>query len=138
MWPATERRRVSNGTNHRVVLQVRDKKLLRVLDDFRFVDADQALTIAGFTSLSRTRARLALLVRGGHLGRFHVGDRKSTRLNSSHLVISYAVFCLKKQKSTNWRQLLRTAAKEVRGRSLAAKTRGRCTARPPGTSRVAV
>src|SRR5688500_19436254 len=25
-----------------------------------------------------------------------VGDRKSTRLNSSHLVISYAVFCLKK------------------------------------------
>src|SRR5688500_19501428 len=25
-------------------------------------------------------------------------DRKSTRLNSSHLVISYAVFCLKKQK----------------------------------------
>src|SRR2546426_5621754 len=28
----------------------------------------------------------------------HVGDRKSTRLNSSHLVISYAVFCLKKKK----------------------------------------
>src|SRR2546426_5475838 len=28
------------------------------------------------------------------------GDRKSTRLNSSHLVISYAVFCLKKKKRT--------------------------------------
>src|SRR2546426_5930738 len=28
------------------------------------------------------------------------GDRKSTRLNSSHLVISYAVFCLKKKKNT--------------------------------------
>src|SRR2546426_7838614 len=27
------------------------------------------------------------------------GDRKSTRLNSSHLVISYAVFCLKKKKT---------------------------------------
>src|SRR5256885_16991146 len=27
-------------------------------------------------------------------------DRKSTRLNSSHLVISYAVFCLKKKKPT--------------------------------------
>src|SRR2546426_1830664 len=27
-----------------------------------------------------------------------VSDRKSTRLNSSHLVISYAVFCLKKKK----------------------------------------
>src|SRR5256885_10965695 len=30
----------------------------------------------------------------------HQADRKSTRLNSSHLVISYAVFCLKKKKST--------------------------------------
>src|SRR5256885_11871918 len=31
--------------------------------------------------------------------RDHRIDRKSTRLNSSHLVISYAVFCLKKKKS---------------------------------------
>src|ERR1022692_3184397 len=30
--------------------------------------------------------------------RFILSDRKSTRLNSSHLVISYAVFCLKKKK----------------------------------------
>src|SRR2546430_3903569 len=29
-----------------------------------------------------------------------VGDRKSTRLNSSHSQISYAVFCLKKKKSS--------------------------------------
>src|SRR5437773_9770540 len=28
-------------------------------------------------------------------------DRKSTRLNSSHITISYAVFCLKKKKKTN-------------------------------------
>src|SRR5690625_5739194 len=28
------------------------------------------------------------------------GDRKSTRLNSSHVAISYAVFCLKKKKKT--------------------------------------
>src|SRR5258708_17271282 len=28
-----------------------------------------------------------------------IGDRKSTRLNSSHQIISYAVFCLKKKKS---------------------------------------
>src|SRR5256885_10390321 len=33
--------------------------------------------------------------RGGQEG--GQGDRKSTRLNSSHLVISYAVFCLKKK-----------------------------------------
>src|SRR3712207_7157084 len=30
-----------------------------------------------------------------------VGDRKSTRLNSSHANISYAVFCLKKKKKKN-------------------------------------
>src|ERR1022692_4989088 len=34
---------------------------------------------------------------GVEYGMIHV-DRKSTRLNSSHLVISYAVFCLKKKK----------------------------------------
>src|SRR5256885_8840452 len=32
-------------------------------------------------------------------GLFTFTDRKSTRLNSSHLVISYAVFCLKKKKN---------------------------------------
>src|SRR2546422_2311878 len=35
--------------------------------------------------------------RGGHQG-VERGDRKSTRLNSSHGYISYAVFCLKKKK----------------------------------------
>src|SRR5256885_5507598 len=34
------------------------------------------------------------------------GDRKSTRLNSSHLVISYAVFCLKKKIARGWSRLL--------------------------------
>src|SRR2546426_5732428 len=33
------------------------------------------------------------------IGEFVAPDRKSTRLNSSHLVISYAVFCLKKKKN---------------------------------------
>src|SRR3712207_9113161 len=36
-------------------------------------------------------------VRDRH-GQVQVGDRKSTRLNSSHANISYAVFCLKKKK----------------------------------------
>src|SRR5256885_14716325 len=34
------------------------------------------------------------------LGKSHPINRKSTRLNSSHLVISYAVFCLKKKTTT--------------------------------------
>src|SRR5699024_12648913 len=35
----------------------------------------------------------------GMLGIAAIGDRKSTRLNSSHVSISYAVFCLKKKKT---------------------------------------
>src|SRR5471030_3351444 len=35
----------------------------------------------------------------------HFRDRKSTRLNSSHLGISYAVFCLKKKKNSNHRNI---------------------------------
>src|SRR5260221_763372 len=45
-----------------------------------------------------------LLTRGLHLSVEFTGgtvDRKSTRLNSSHTVISYAVFCLKKKKHTS-------------------------------------
>src|SRR5256885_10889124 len=42
------------------------------------------------------------LVRGGLSYR---EDRKSTRLNSSHLVISYAVFCLKKKKTSTVRHV---------------------------------
>src|SRR3712207_8963333 len=43
--------------------------------------------------LSRVAARL------GGIYHTHCRDRKSTRLNSSHANISYAVFCLKKNKS---------------------------------------
>src|SRR5256885_12467412 len=46
----------------------------------------------GFVDLGETHRQLLARV---HLVR---GDRKSTRLNSSHLVISYAVFCLKKKQ----------------------------------------
>src|SRR5258705_5549357 len=42
--------------------------------------------------------------------RLHL-DRKSTRLNSSHLGISYAVFCLKKKKNICARQLIDSCAR---------------------------
>src|SRR6266478_9524857 len=45
--------------------------------------------------LSRTRSRMSL------------GDRKSTRLNSSHSQISYAVFCLKKKKKQKYRTYIK-------------------------------
>src|SRR5437867_10641949 len=49
------------------------------------------------TLLSAHLADLARDVPAGHPGHGNV-DRKSTRLNSSHRTISYAVFCLKKKK----------------------------------------
>src|SRR5256885_8862527 len=56
---------------------------------------------AGTQSALLTRRTVDLLLGGAGEPRSveRVGaDRKSTRLNSSHLVISYAVFCLKKKK----------------------------------------
>src|SRR5437762_10364677 len=38
---------------------------------------------------------------GAEAGQLQEGDRKSTRLNSSHRCISYAVFCLKKKKKNS-------------------------------------
>src|SRR3712207_9472577 len=48
-------------------------------------------------------ARLAPSLPGCHVwpSTLAVPDRKSTRLNSSHANISYAVFCLKKKKTSN-------------------------------------
>src|SRR5205085_7872886 len=43
---------------------------------------------------------LGLFTRLGGLAGFGMADRKSTRLNSSHSQISYAVFCLKKKNKT--------------------------------------
>src|SRR3989442_9745928 len=47
------------------------------------------------------------LFAGGDHGAPKTLDRKSTRLNSSHVRISYAVFCLKKKKTTEWQQKAR-------------------------------
>src|SRR5437764_4965360 len=70
-------------------------------------------TLFPYTTLFRSRNSLSpkcvascsltsleRLLRGSNM----VRDRKSTRLNSSHRCISYAVFCLKKKKSTVYRE----------------------------------
>src|SRR5437762_8117237 len=69
-------------------------------------------TLFPYTTLFRSNALLLFLLVGGSrlsfqlirafiIGRNHTpnSDRKSTRLNSSHRCISYAVFCLKKKKN---------------------------------------
>src|SRR2546426_3561370 len=55
------------------------------------------LLITLYFGLSRRNPSSGLLL-GMVIGILQDRDRKSTRLNSSHLVISYAVFCLKKKK----------------------------------------
>src|SRR3712207_7016723 len=61
------------------------------------IEVDPAVVAAGKTGY---RVDPGPLERGGELLGVEVRDRKSTRLNSSHANISYAVFCLKK-KNTN-------------------------------------
>src|SRR2546426_2645293 len=76
-------------------------------------------TLFPYTTLFRSRQSRAQLVQSEKLASIgqmaaavahglrnpqaslRAADRKSTRLNSSHLVISYAVFCLKKKKIRN-------------------------------------
>src|SRR5205807_7455738 len=57
-------------------------------------------TLFPYTTLFRSLGRGPRRCRKADLGPSitRLRDRKSTRLNSSHLVISYAVFCLKKKK----------------------------------------
>src|SRR3989442_6220846 len=63
-------------------------------------------TLFPYTTLFRSQAQLVVeqCVRTaqviGRRGAAGGADRKSTRLNSSHVRISYAVFCLKKKKNT--------------------------------------
>src|SRR5690242_21173878 len=68
----------------------------QVGDDAAEVGVAAALTDAVDGALHHVRARLHR-----RQGVGHGEDRKSTRLNSSHMSISYAVFCLKKKTKYN-------------------------------------
>src|SRR5437660_2970378 len=64
-------------------------------------------------------------------------DRKSTRLNSSHVAISYAVFCLKKKKKTKMNYNLKIKSSNSNKRAYTNETSLRYTysKRSTGTSR---
>src|SRR5256885_8685691 len=66
----------------------------------RSVDREQGSRDGGVGSAPSIQKLCAVgdLLREGMPEGVLTRDRKSTRLNSSHLVISYAVFCLKKKK----------------------------------------
>src|SRR3712207_7081700 len=60
--------------------------------DRRTSDTDRRVQVVSLTGLGRAEFRT--------MAAEHEGDRKSTRLNSSHANISYAVFCLKKKNES--------------------------------------
>src|SRR5580698_11329361 len=77
-----------------------DRRSVSILLFFLMIRRPPRSTLFPYTTLFRSRRRSrdrggqALWDAGRHRGR----DRKSTRLNSSHMSSSYAVFCLKKKK----------------------------------------
>src|SRR5205807_10051454 len=73
---------------------------------FRFA-CELRRRLVGLSRLFSSRSQIVCDDRPRHQhnqGECQCQDRKSTRLNSSHLVISYAVFCLKKKKNKKTKQ----------------------------------
>src|SRR5258708_9797641 len=67
-------------------------------------------TLFPYTTLFRSQVGVDALGPGRQVAeavplQFLAQDRKSTRLNSSHQIISYAVFCLKKKKMTTYHKV---------------------------------
>src|ERR1035441_2885794 len=92
---------------HLILNRQLDQLLTRILphlDQGRMIRATRTEGLRGIdgvldSSARQMRWKTATAVRASFA--FLLLDRKSTRLNSSHLGISYAVFCLKKKKTTH-------------------------------------
>lgn len=67
------------GNNEGIILQDRDRHLLRELAVMRVVDREQAKCVAGFGSTTRANTRLLALTRAGLLRRFFLGTSASGR-----------------------------------------------------------
>ena len=74
---------------HAEALTIAAEALVVVAERLKFSSDWRSLSLAELQDAAATSAELV---------RFYLQDRKSTRLNSSHRCISYAVFCLKKKK----------------------------------------
>src|SRR5256885_13264132 len=79
---------------------LKDHQLLLLSDQLRDLLAGKGWNSKHGDGSAALSLGLLLLSKAGASLPEDLSDRKSTRLNSSHLVISYAVFCLKKKNNT--------------------------------------
>src|SRR5476649_2449276 len=111
---AASGRHRSRGPQPSVVLHARQPVFVSFF--FLMIRRPPRSTLFPYTTLFRSLIAKCLLtfpLRICGLGRFASdGDRKSTRLNSSHTVISYAVFCSKKKQNTYTETGIQTQKKE--------------------------
>src|SRR5256885_8867454 len=93
LFPYTTLFRSYDVTDGRITIDgtdIRDVTLRSLRQNIAIVAQEPMLLSGGICKVG---------VRGLGSAVAQILDRKSTRLNSSHLVISYAVFCLKKKKT---------------------------------------
>src|SRR5207248_7496354 len=64
----------------------------------KLLDNEELQSVICFTRTKHRANRVAASLTAQGISCIPIQDRKSTRLNSSHRTISYAVFCLKKKK----------------------------------------
>src|SRR5690242_18581679 len=105
LWPGAGNRRcrLTNGAYQDMTIRVGINGFGRIGRQVIRAAAQQGdtnLEFVAINDLTDTKT-LAHLFKYDSVHRTYPGDRKSTRLNSSHMSISYAVFCLKKKKTNN-------------------------------------
>src|SRR5699024_11816833 len=76
-------------------------KIFNCQHDINSTSISVRIFIKFFEICNKYPFSIGATIRGQDLLHISKKDRKSTRLNSSHVSISYAVFCLKKKKTNN-------------------------------------
>src|ERR1039458_10634162 len=104
-WVKMRRRRLWYGSYGAITAVVVLTTIVTIAGALHHPDARGDLTLAQLAHASGlseglTQSGVLLGAVSFSIAAFQFGDRKSTRLNSSHLGISYAVFCLKKKTRT--------------------------------------
>src|SRR5690625_6597164 len=89
---------------YQLIINIKGRKTLMTWDILNIIGTIAFAISGAIVAMEEDYDILGVLVLGfttafggGTIRNILIGDRKSTRLNSSHVAISYAVFCLKKK-----------------------------------------